>query len=379
MRTKLINSTILHLLNFEKYSSFQQALEGAAIASDYQVVLFSKELNPLIQVETRHVMSADEAILIGKKLAFGNESYRLVDINGLKTYWGVIKLEGERYQLLIVDNNDNYTPEEISMLAEIIELAMGMWKYTPSRDTKADLIRSMLRGNRSLAFSIAEEMGIKESTFRCVFNAKGINTPDGDDIISRYISCGTINIIRITEDDNCYGVVLSDNEESGNTVCRQLFDELKKGDDVRIFHVTSINGVSGAVDGFRLIEETSKFVEAIFPFKRVFTKYELVMASNCINIRVQNSSLKKNYMDLLEPFMRGGDHKGRQLLNTLQTFVLDAGMNSIKTSEFLGIHANTVQYRLKKINEVLGAEITGNRVIPGLTIALALTRLEDVE
>ena len=42
----------------------------------------------------------------------------------------------------------------------------------------------------------------------------------------------------------------------------------------------------------------------------------------------------------------------------------------------MGIHTNTVQYRLKKINDVLGAEITGNRVIPGLTIALALRRLE---
>ena len=51
-------------------------------------------------------------------------------------------------------------------------------------------------------------------------------------------------------------------------------------------------------------------------------------------------------------------------------------MNSGKTAEFMGIHTNTVQYRLKKINEILGVEITGNRVIPGLTIALALRRLE---
>ena len=68
---------------------------------------------------------------------------------------------------------------------------------------------------------------------------------------------------------------------------------------------------------------------------------------------------------------------GAQLLETLETFVLDAGMNSGKTSEFMGIHTNTVQYRLKKINEILGAEITGNRVIPGLTIALALRRMES--
>ena len=71
-------------------------------------------------------------------------------------------------------------------------------------------------------------------------------------------------------------------------------------------------------------------------------------------------------------------HKGKQLLETLETFVLDAGMNSGKTAEFMGIHTNTVQYRLKKINELLGVEITGNRVIPGLTMALALKRLERV-
>ena len=84
----------------------------------------------------------------------------------------------------------------------------------------------------------------------------------------------------------------------------------------------------------------------------------------------------RNYTDLMMAFRKESDNKSKQLLDTLETFVLDAGMNSSKTAEFMGIHTNTVQYRLKKINEMLGAEITGNRVIPGLTIALALQRLE---
>ena len=120
-------------------------------------------------------------------------------------------------------------------------------------------------------------------------------------------------------------------------------------------------------------------MESVFPYKRVFTKYELALVSNCINLQVQGGYLKKNYMDLLEPFWKEmGENKAKQLLETLETFVLDAGMNSRKTSEFMGIHTNTVQYRLKRINEVLGAEITGNRVIPGLTMALALKRLDRV-
>ena len=34
------------------------------------------------------------------------------------------------------------------------------------------------------------------------------------------------------------------------------------------------------------------------------------------------------------------------------------------------------EVELKKINEMLGVEITGNRIIPGLTMALALKRLD---
>ena len=165
-----------------------------------------------------------------------------------------------------------------------------------------------------------------------------------------------------------------DEEVSQKTSCLNLFDKLKEGSKtVRIFHATGIDGIEGAGD------ETWTFVESVFPYKRVFTKYELALVSNCINLQVQGGYLKKNYMDLLEPFKKEmGENKAKQLLETLETFVLDAGMNSGKTSEFMGIHTNTVQYRLKRINEVLGAEITGNRVIPGLTMALALKRLDRV-
>ena len=148
---------------------------------------------------------------------------------------------------------------------------------------------------------------------------------------------------------------------------------------MRIYHYTGVSGIEEASDGFHLIKETRPFVGTVFPYKRVFTKYELVLVSNCINIQVQGGMIKNNYAALLAPFRKEmGENKARQLLDTLETFVLDAGMNSSNTSQFMGIHANTVQYRLRRINEVLGADITGNRVIPGLTIALALDRMEKV-
>ena len=104
----------------------------------------------------------------------------------------------------------------------------------------------------------------------------------------------------------------------------------------------------------------------------------MALISNCISIQLQGGHVKRNYMKLLEAFDRAGENKSKQLQDTLETFVLDAGMSSSKTAKFMQIHANTVQYRLKRINELLGVEITGNRIMPGLTIALALKRLERV-
>lgn len=383
-KNSLINNTIFHLLNFEKYASFQQALHEAAVSNDFQVVLLSEDFNPVYTVETRHQTTVGEAIRRGREVALNLGSlYSLIEIEGVLTYWGVVNINNEKYFLCIVDNEDNYSAGEITKLAEIIELAMGMWKYTPERDAKAELVKSLMRGNKSLAYSLREEAGVKSGDIISVFYAKHIGTRQSDEIIDGFVKEGKINIIKITEEDESYAVVLkgenfdSSEENLDKTLCMKLFDTLKENKSVRIFHVTGIDGIEGAGDGFRLIGETWAFVESIFPYKRVFSKYELALVAGCINIQVQGGHLKKNYMDLLEPFRKEGDNKSRQLLETLETFVLDAGMNSGKTSEFMGIHTNTVQYRLKKINEILGAEITGNRVIPGLTIALALRRLED--
>ena len=161
--------------------------------------------------------------------------------------------------------------------------------------------------------------------------------------------------------------------------CLEMFNDLKAGrPNVRIFHSTGIEDLDNAVEGFKLINETWNYVETVFPYKRVFTKYEMSMVCNCMNIILQSPGMKKMYLDLLEPFEREVSvNKGKLLLETLETFVLDASMNSNKTAEFMSIHNNTVQYRLKRINEILGAEMTGNRIIPGLTMALALRRLED--
>jgi hypothetical protein len=380
----ILNNTIYHLLNFEKHSNFQSALKEAAINNDYQVVLMTTEFNPILTVETRHKETIDSAITQAKKHDVVHSSmFTQVNIGDVITYWGTIDINGEKHLLMIVDNEDNYSATEIKKLAEIIELAMGMWKYTPERDSRAEFIKSAIRGDLTFCYTLIDEAGLKNKQFISVFYATGINNADSQDILDRYREEHGFGILPLVEGNEFYGMVYADkSDEKGMALkkaCLAMYDDLKEGrKDVRIFHSTGIEDLDNAIEGFKMINETWNYVETVFPYKRVFTKYEMSMVCNCINIEMQNSSMKKMYLDLLEPFeVEVSQNKGKLLLETLETFVLDAGMNSNKTSEFMNIHNNTVQYRLKRINEILGAEMTGNRIIPGLTMALALRRMED--
>ena len=381
-RNTLISNTIFHLLNFDKHSSFQSAVKEAAINNDFQLILLSEDFNPVLTIETRHQTTIQEAIRLGRERVVDGDSrvYTLIDVNGVLTYWGPVSIGSEKYYMFIVDNEDSYTAGEITKLAEIIQLAMGMWKYTPERDARSEFVKALIRGNKSLAYTLQEEARIDGADILSVFFFKGIETGDGNHIFSDFEKDTDLEILKITESDETYGMILNMGDEDVDRKqlgeCVELFNQLKSDKKARIFHVTGLNGIEGAADAYKLINESWSFVQNVFPYKRVFTKYELTLVSNCINIQIQGGFVKKNYVELLEPFKEAGDHKGKQLLETLETFVLDAGMNSGKTAEFMDIHTNTVQYRLKKINDMLGVEITGNRVIPGLTMALALKRLE---
>ncbi|MDO4545713.1 MAG: PucR family transcriptional regulator ligand-binding domain-containing protein [Bacillota bacterium] len=384
-RNSLISNTVFHLLNFEKHSNFQSAVREAAINNDFQLIILSEDFNPILTVETRHKATIADAIKLGKERNVESNSkvYTMIDVNGVLTYWGPVTINNDKYYMFIVDNEDSYTAGEITKLAEIIELAMGMWKYTPERDAKAEFIKALIRGNKSLAYTLKDEAKISGDDILSVFFSKGIGPEMESQVFSEFEKEEDLNVMKITEGDETYGMILTyEDEEPGSrdlkNSCVQLFNKLKGNKKARIFHVTGLNGIEGAGDAYRLISESWSFVQSVFPYKRVFTKYELTLVSNCINIQIQGGFVKKNYIELLEPFKEAGENKGKQLLETLETFVLDAGMNSGKTAEFMGIHTNTVQYRLKKINEMLGVEITGNRVIPGLTMALALKRLERV-
>lgn len=377
----LISNTIYHLLNFEKHSSFQSAAREAAINNNFQIVLFSQDFNTVFSVETQHRATIEDAIRHGiEKDVDKNQINTRVDVNGVLTYWGPVSINGIRHYLMLVDNEDSYSQEEIAKLAEIIELAMGMWKYSPERDLTAEFIKALRRGNKSLAYSLKSESEFSEEQIEGIYAIPEVDKDCGLKILANFEKEYEIHSLKIAEGDEICGVLLSskDTKQVGEEEWKKLAKQLAGAGAKKTFYFSGIDGIEDAGSAFQIINETEPFIQLIFPQKHSFSKYELALASDCVNISLKGGQVKKNYLDLLKPLKSAGETKSKQLLETLEAFVLDAGLNTAKTSRLMDIHTNTVQYRLKRIKEILGVDITGNTIVPGLMMALAVSRIEKM-
>ena len=375
----LINNTIYHVLNFEKHSNFQAAAREAAINNNFQIVLLSEDFNQVFTVETQYKTTIDKAIRKGIERGINRPS-TMIDVEGVLTYWGPVMINGIKHYLMLVDNEGSYSKGEITKLAEILELAMGMWKYSPVRDVTAEFIKALRRGNRNLAYTLKEEGEFGNEKIKAVFTIGGIEKDVGLKAITNFEKKTDLKVLKIAEGDEISGVVLDNSMESlkekpdWQLLCNAL---VAVGAKI-VFYADGIDQIDGAADSFQLINETWPFMQYIFPHRRIFTKHELALVGNCIDISLKGGMIKKYYLDLLEPFKKIGENKGRQLQKTLEIFVLDEGMKAVSTAERMSLHTNTIQYRLKRIKEILGVDIMETTIVPSLVIALALERIEII-
>ena len=376
----LINSSIFYLLNFEKYTDFQQAAKEAAINNNFQIVLFSDDFNVLFSVETRHEKTIEEAVLSTFTQNIDRDKKgALVDVGGLSTYWGPVNIAGKKYYLMLVDNDKYYTQEDITKLAEIIELSMGMWNYVPIRDPQAEFLRALKKGNKELAHSLSSEAKINSQDINSVFLISGIKNKGTRKLFAKFASDHNMTTMVNIEHDEICGIVLeSDEYKDISTEEWEGFGEAlhKECGAQKFFWINCLSSIEDACAAFRIIAESDAFVRIVFPYRHAFGKFEMVFVNSCVQVSRSAGSLKKEYKALVMPLSSGRDVKSKQLFETLSSFVLDAGMSAGKTAELLGLHANTVQYRIKHIKEKLGVEISSGTMLPSLMAALAVARID---
>jgi hypothetical protein len=114
------------------------------------------------------------------------------------------------------------------------------------------IYQALIRDNKSLAYSLKDEIGLDPERILCVFYARALENQQGNSIIADFEKEENVEVMQIADTEETYAIILnkddSDEKEkvSRKMACLGLFDKLKEGSkSVRIFHATGINGIEG--------------------------------------------------------------------------------------------------------------------------------------
>ena len=126
---------------------------------------------------------------------------------------------------------------------------------------------------------------------------------------------------------------------------------------------------------FAIWNENEATARAVFPNLEIFHESEIELVRQCnevIKLGEASIAAATGCLDGLDE-----RHGSDEFLKTLEVYYLDADMNMQTASEILGVHKNTIKYRINMVCDALGHSVNNPVTTSRLTIALAIRRLLD--
>ncbi|MEA4963136.1 PucR family transcriptional regulator [Lutispora sp.] len=126
-------------------------------------------------------------------------------------------------------------------------------------------------------------------------------------------------------------------------------------------------------EAYWLYQSYKKYIPIIFRQKEIITNGEVLFIKRAKSLFDQRQEIPLLDEEMCARFYT--EKREKDLTNTLETFLLDADMDLTKTSQLLFVHKNTVKYRIKCIEDILGYKLNRMPESYDLHLAAALNRL----
>lgn len=184
--------------------------------------------------------------------------------------------------------------------------------------------------------------------------------------------------------ENNYIVMLERSSRYGDyrDLAERIFSSVKnqageKGNLIYLSQKTNCKDLTAARECYLTHKELFQEARKIFPLKRILNDSDYIIVAQCRNFIEGGAKEIDKQLQLLEPIFACPKNEG--LIDTLTTYLLDAGASIQETSEYMFLHRSTVKYRLNNIANILGYKVDELSGIVSLSYAVAINRLLNQE
>lgn len=302
-----------------------------------------------------------------------------------------VTVEQQPDMYLIVMNEGSPLPTyHLRQAAEVIQLFVSIWKYDFGHEAADALVRAILEDDPARMRRIAEALHVDVASIHTMWALKEAGAQTGLEhtpqqrriqgarraIMTKLFLLEHRKLVFVDTVQDTVIAFMNDPpfHEQEEELEKLFIESLSDTDrDAVLIACGGLQTTTDVRNAYMLVESYLDACHSIYPCKRVLSLHELRFAQECLAILDRGEDALAHFLLPLTPLKTQED--GNDLVETLSVFLLDAQNSMQQTGERLFLHKNTVKYRINKIKQRVGYDISKMPEAYTLYLASALNRL----
>jgi len=289
------------------------------------------------------------------------------------------------FQLVVIDEQRRLEYDMLQQAVEVIELFLNIWNKNTFYDGTDALIHAILSDRPDEMKRLSASMHIDISSIHTMWvmqieNFTGVALSDSqrrDCILKAKLFLQEYHKLTVVDSFGPYIIALSDAnlfDGSESDLAENFRERLHEQElELSCSVFKDIDTTAQAREAFVLTSENLAGARRVYPERHVFTYSSLRFVKDCRDALEAGEECTRRKMAVLERLEQQSD--AAELLQTLCVYLLDAESSTQKTGSILYMHKNSVNYRLNKIRNILGSDLSQMPSVFEIYQASALYRL----
>ncbi|WP_086350702.1 PucR family transcriptional regulator [Candidatus Enterococcus clewellii] len=260
--------------------------------------------------------------------------------------------------LFLLKENGEITDFDCEQAVELLQVALNLWGRKHGEISEYALVQAIINDESEKMYRLAGILSIDVHSIQMLWliQLKNIRMEKSireelADHVSKYYQTYVIQFI-----DNGIVVLLGKyrRNHSEFEISREFLKETSFNNELKnIVVCPKMRNTTDVRNTYQLVNNVRPMLKRVFPEKKTFSLIDIKQASQVMAVMKAGEQELSEHLLILDPILENDEY-----LETLCCFLLDADGDFQHCSDLLYIHKNTVKYRIKKISEQLGCDVT---------------------
>ncbi|AZU60138.1 transcriptional regulator [Neobacillus mesonae] len=291
----------------------------------------------------------------------GKEKKEKLEINDIPCfveYKSLHQKNGELLYLFLIKENMKLPAKTIEKTGEVVQVAMNLWGDKHAEVSEYALVKAIVNDESEKMRRLANLLHIDVSAIEMMWLVYIKDLSDEKEIreelaeqLSKYYKTAVIQTI-----DHCTIVLLGDYSYKYHEfeIAREFIETTNYFSQIsEIVYCPKMRNTLDVRRMYQLVNNVGKKVHTVYQMRKLYTAAEIRSMKRAMDLSKQGEETIEECLSIIAPIRHD-----QESLRTLMTFLLDANGSFDNCAKLLFIHKNTVKYRIKKISELIGYDVT---------------------